>query len=70
VTAINLSSCGLLTSLTITNDNDDPFLNIAFSDVQTFTSVSSSATSDPHLIGATASRYDFDGEPGGTYTLF
>jgi hypothetical protein len=54
----------------LTNNNDDPFLHIAFSGVQIFTSVPSSATSDPHLIGATGSNYEFDGEPGGTYTLF
>jgi len=54
----------------LTNNNDDPFLHIAFSGVQIFTSVPSSATSDPHLIGATGSDYEFDSEPGGTYTLF
>ena len=28
------------------------------------------ATSDPHLVGASGAGYDFDGEPGGTYSLF
>lgn len=30
----------------------------------------SSANSDPHLVGATGERYDFDGEPGNIYSLF
>ena len=30
----------------------------------------STATSDPHLVGASGVGYDFDGEPGGTYALF
>jgi len=30
----------------------------------------SSATSDPHLIGASGEAYEFDGEPDGIYNLF
>ena len=33
-------------------------------------SVSGSATGDPHLLGGNGIKYDFDGEPGGTYSLF
>jgi len=43
---------------------------VALSNVQIFTSVPSTATSDPHLVGASGVGYDFDGEPGGTYALF
>jgi hypothetical protein len=28
------------------------------------------ATGDPHLVSASGVRYDFDGEPGSTYSLF
>lgn len=30
----------------------------------------SSASSDPHLVGASGVEYDFNGEPGSTYSLF
>ncbi len=75
VNTIDLSFCGLLTSLTIaasggTKDPGVPYdgAYVAISNVQIFTSAT--ATGDPHLVSASGVGYGFDGEPGNTYSLF
>lgn len=63
---VNLFSC----QCAFTCDTTAPLLGAVSYSIINVGICPGSATSDPHLVGASGDRYDVDGEPGGTCSLF